>query len=379
MHQMPDASTSRHRADVANAVVTERRRLMIALLLEGEAATEVDGLRRALGAGDLARLAPHVTLVPPTNLRGDDIEEVLSCLEEIAATTRPLSATLGPIATFAPERPVVYLQVSGVTDELELLRRSAATGALAPPPTREVRMFVPHVTLAKGPTMAARAASVVEMLGSYVREVGLSRIHLLEQDNAARGRPWVPIASPLLGGRTVIGRGGRALEITVGDRLDPVVATWADAAWVAYSLTTYGATWRRDEPFAIVARDVTASTAGTGRIVGVARGEVRGTVCECERLIVDPSVRGEGVGSRLLLHVERLAAERNCAQVRLRTLASAPAERFYAARGFVRAGTLGAWRDGRDFAVMVRAVGSPAGGSIGSQNDDERARRAQDE
>lgn len=334
--------------------MTARHRLLVALLLEGAAATEVEGLRRALGTGQLSRIPPHVTLVEPTNVRDEEMPGVVAGLDALGAGARPFAAQLGPVATFAPRRPVVYLQVSD-DGELERLRRGAAQDALAPPPGRADRPFVPHVTLSSrvAPDLVVPA---VALLAGYERSVTFSRLHLLEQEGGTPDHPWHVVTSALLGGTALVGRGGRELELTVGDALDRAAAAWAGAAWDDYARATYGPGWRRDEPFAITVRDRSAVGTARDRVVGVATGEICGEVCECEQLIVDPSARGEGVGSHLLRHVERLATERGCRTVRLRTLDGGPAARFYEARGFVRTAFLRAWREGRDFVVMVRVL-----------------------
>jgi 2'-5' RNA ligase len=64
--------------------------LGVALLLPDPAATEVDGLRRALGDGSLGRIPAHLTLVPPVNVRADDMPAALDLLRRAATQTRPL-------------------------------------------------------------------------------------------------------------------------------------------------------------------------------------------------------------------------------------------------------------------------------------------------
>ncbi|MCU1495472.1 MAG: phosphoesterase [Acidimicrobiaceae bacterium] len=328
--------------------MTERHRLLVALLLEGDEAVEVQGLRRALGDRPPWRVPPHVTLVAPRNVRDEELPGVLADLEALARSSRAFHAELGPVATFAPRRPVVYLEVSDDDGAITRLHLEASRAALAPPPGREERSFVPHVTLSNG-VGGTEVEAVLATLARYRRTCTFGRVHLLEQQSDAPDRPWQVIASPLLGGRSVVGRGGREIELTVADRLDPAVSAWAAEAWTGYARDTYGPGWEPDVPWAVVARE-------QGRILGVSTGEARGATCECERLIVDKSARGEGVGSRLLRHVERLAAERGCTRVRLRTLDGGSAERFYAERGYARSVILPAWREGRDFVVMVRDV-----------------------
>ena len=90
-----------------------RVRFAIALLVPEPAATEIDGLRRALGDGGLANVVPHITLIPPVNVAVDKVPEVLAAIRAAAAAATPLTLQLGPPETFSPASPVVYLAVSG--------------------------------------------------------------------------------------------------------------------------------------------------------------------------------------------------------------------------------------------------------------------------
>ncbi|GEM_PF-380130 len=334
-----------------------RHRYLVALVLDGRPAAEVDGLRRALRPSLVGRVPPHVTLVPPVNVRDDAAESALGLLRRAAAASRPIAVELGPVATFLPRSPVVYLRVSGDVEELEALRLRLATGPLAPPPGREARDFVPHVTLTN---QVARpwAATLTEALGGFRLPVTFTRLTLLEQDVAAEGHPWHAVADAALGSPAVVGRGGLAVELSVSEQLDPPAARWAAEAWAAYARETYGPGWSPDAPFAVVARHA-------GELLGVATGEVRGECCELRRLIVAPEHRQGGVGSHLLRFVERLAAERGCERVRLRTIAGDPAEGFYARRGFSRIALLPRWRGSWDVAVMERNV--PESGRKGAE------------
>jgi 2'-5' RNA ligase len=164
-----------------------RRRLGVALLLPQPVATEVDGLRRALGDGALGRIPAHLTVVPPVNVASDALPEALDVLREAAKATRPLNLRLGPAATFDPVTPVVYLAVSGDVEPLHALRDRV----FVPPLERALtHAFVPHVTVADDMD-PARIPGAVAALADYVADVNLDAVHLLEE---GRGRIWRPIA-----------------------------------------------------------------------------------------------------------------------------------------------------------------------------------------
>lgn len=164
-----------------------RRRLGVVLLLPEPAATEVDGLRRALGDGTLGRIPAHLTLVPPVNVREDDMHGALDLLRQAAAQTGPLDLRLGPATTFQPATPVVYLGVGGDVAGLHALRGRV----FHPPLERPVTLpFVPHVTLADD-FDPDRIPAAVAALADYVVDVRFEAVHVLEE---GRGRVWRPIA-----------------------------------------------------------------------------------------------------------------------------------------------------------------------------------------
>ena len=202
-----------------------RRRLTVALVVTGAVAHEIDGLRRALGAAALERIAPHCTLVPPLNVREEHLDTVLDHLRSAAGRSAPIAVTLGPPGTFWPRTPVLYLAVGGDLDAIAALRSDLGTGPLAPPAGRVERDFVPHVTLDQR-IDPARLPQALEAMADYRAEYCFERVCLLEQDRraslaAARGRgtrrtghcrPWQPGAGDLGG------RAGRSRHRSLGRR-----------------------------------------------------------------------------------------------------------------------------------------------------------------
>ena len=213
-----------------------RHHVAVALLVPLPAARDVDVLRAALGADDLERVPPHLTLVPPCSLRAADLPEALAVLRAAAAPVRPLSVRLGPVATFSPVTPTVHLAVAraeaqadadadaGDSDphdlvELERLQAAASRGPFERPARHA---FVPHVTLLEqAPLHRIGAARLA--LGHVEIPTCLSRVTLLTEVRApGRGaRRWVPLADVDLGGVRSLGRGGLPIELSCGTMLDP--------------------------------------------------------------------------------------------------------------------------------------------------------------
>ena len=163
-----------------------KARLGVALLIPSPFDREVDALRRALGDPALGRIPAHLTLVPPVNVA--EVKEATAVLRRAAAPARPIRLELGPIATFLPDNPVLYLSVHGELDDLHALRDRV----FKPPLERELTWpFVPHVTIADESTPARIEAALVAM-ADYRAEITFDAVTLLQE---GPGRVWTPIAA----------------------------------------------------------------------------------------------------------------------------------------------------------------------------------------
>jgi len=219
-----------------------RLRVAIALLLPEPAATEIDGLRRALGDRGLANVVPHITLIPPVNVAVDRVPDVLADIRAVAAATSPIALQLGPPLTFSPVSPVVYLRVAGEhVDALHALRDALGTGALARPAVHE---FVPHVTITEE-CPPDRIDAAVEALRDYTVDVRIDRLHIL-RDRAEGPRRWNPVADMMFEPPLVVGTGGLPMEVSVAALADPEVAPLFDGEVVGIPAG--------GEPIVIVAR-----------------------------------------------------------------------------------------------------------------------------
>lgn len=298
-----------------------RSRLAVALVVPEPHRTEIDGLRRALG-GDLHRIEPHITVVPPVNVRDEALPDALATVRSAAAELAgPLVLDLGPGDTFMPVNRVVHLAVGGdpaALDALVRLRAAANVGVLERP---DHRAFVPHVTLSNRIDPDDVPAALTS-LASYRVEATFEAVDLLSYD--VEERRWSTMAAVALGPRRVVGRGGVELEIAASHVLDPEAAAFV--ARVAPQGTPV--TDLPGRALLVVARR-------DGGVVGVARGVVAGATAWFDGLVVDPSQRHEGIGSQLLAAFGDDAARAGAEQV---VAARPPDEQtaaLLAARGWV--------------------------------------------
>jgi 2'-5' RNA ligase len=199
-------------------------RVAIALLIPDPAATEIDGIRRALGDRGLDNVVPHITLIPPVNVTVERLPDVLADVRAAAATTLPITLQLGPPATFLPVTPVVYLRVAPEQDAtIHELRDALYTGALARPAEHE---FVPHVTITDE-CAPDRIDAAIEALQDYTVAVRIDRLHLL-RDRAPGPRRWNAVADMVFEAPLVVGTGGLPMEVSVTALADPEVAPLFD-------------------------------------------------------------------------------------------------------------------------------------------------------
>jgi 2'-5' RNA ligase len=213
-----------------------RVRLGVVIVVPEPVATEIQALRRALGDPVLDRIMPHVTLVPPVNVRSDDLPAARAVLRAAAATVGPMSLTLGPPRTFGPASPTLYLPVDGDRDDLERLGRLRAAAFVAPLERTVDHEFVPHVTVAAElatPRLVAAASALADYRSSFVADTVTllryekgTRAELDAADEDAGVDPgrtharWEPTADVRLGRPAIVGRGGYELELTVSSILD---------------------------------------------------------------------------------------------------------------------------------------------------------------
>jgi 2'-5' RNA ligase len=321
-----------------------RERLGAALLVPPPHDAAVDALRQAVGDGSLGRIPPHLTLVPPVNVREEDVDAALDLLRETAASRGPLTVELGPPTSFLPDNPVLYLAVGGDVEAVRRLRDLV----FRPPLERTLSWpYVPHVTLADEGD-PARLGAAMEALADFRLEVTFTRVHLLREERDDEGvRVWRPYADARLARPAVVGRGGLELTITEGAGLTPGHRALLDEWWKEHD-SSHEVPWH-EEPFALTgSRD--------GEVVGMATGWTNAGVAYLGELVVAPGVRGEGVGGHLLAAFEDLARRRGAFRLALRTDAAGRARALYEARGWQVEATFADWIAGREFVQMRRVL-----------------------
>ena len=175
-----------------------RRRFAVALLIPPPVSVEVDALRRALGDRQLAKIDPHITLIPPINLREEDIADALAVVQAAARRSSPMPLTIGPVETFGESSPVRFLAVDP-WDPVTELYRACWSGVLE---REEKRPFHPHVTVDIDGGVADGPDPAVDLLAGYRAQVLVDRVTVLENvdvDDPVLKRVWEPYNAYRLG------------------------------------------------------------------------------------------------------------------------------------------------------------------------------------
>ena len=181
-------------------------------------------LRRAVGVPEPFHVAPHITLVPPVNVRDEELADVLVLLRSAATDAGPFSLDVGPAATFLPGTPTLHLAVGGSEDEVRHLGSIRAAVRSGPLDRPDEWPFTPHVTLHERHDPDAIGPAVATLSGVHQRWE-IDRLHLLEQRRREDGTAhWAPIREEPLGGPAVVGRGGLEVVLRTVGMVEEAVA-----------------------------------------------------------------------------------------------------------------------------------------------------------
>ena len=186
----------------------------VAIALPSHYAAQVRAVREAAGDPLAEVVPPHITLLPPTAVDLDSLDEVMRHLRDVAAGTSPFEVRLDEVGTFRPVSPVVYLGLRSGAEECDRLqvrvrdRRGPLARSLSFP-------FHPHVTLAHevaedGLDIAARKGADLTM-DFTVTELHLYRhrsrpaAHHSGSGFSASEEGWDVVASFAFGGSLASG------------------------------------------------------------------------------------------------------------------------------------------------------------------------------
>ncbi len=174
-----------------------RRDIGVAIGIPEPYTSELQGWRERLGDPQASDIPPHVTLLPPTELETDDLDEVEEHLRVIAEAHEPFVMHLRGSGTFRPISPVVFVPLVQGIGECERLEGEVRSGPLA----RPVKFpYHPHVTVAHD-VAEPLLDKAFDELATYDARFKVWGFSLFERGKDSVWRPQrdFPFAAPLPG------------------------------------------------------------------------------------------------------------------------------------------------------------------------------------
>ncbi|HWJ47585.1 MAG TPA: 2'-5' RNA ligase family protein [Candidatus Udaeobacter sp.] len=175
-------------------------RYALVAYLKSPAGEFVENLRRELHP-DLPHMAAHLSILPPRPLCGSE-NAALQVMERICGQEEPFEVSLGPVETFIPVTPTVFIRIDGASGRMSELHRKLNTAELQ---FEEEWPYIPHLTIVKmGSEPPAQAAFEVARQRwqnySGSRRILLERLIFVREDSP---NCWVDLAPVQLGRRLV--------------------------------------------------------------------------------------------------------------------------------------------------------------------------------
>lgn len=169
----------------------DRLTIGVVLDLPEPHATVVERWRSRSGDLQAGRIAPHVTLIPPTRIDAAQADSIVKHLDAVAGQTVAFSLNLAGTDSFRPVSQVAFVRVAdgtGGAAQCMALEESLRTGPLSAP--REYP-FRPHVTVAHDVDDAA-LDEVCDGLSDFVARFVVDRFSLYvhQAPTASSGARW---------------------------------------------------------------------------------------------------------------------------------------------------------------------------------------------
>ena len=162
-----------------------RRDFGVAIGLPEPFTSELQGWRERLGDPFAHGIPPHVTLLPPTSLREQDLPVVEGHLKAIAWGEAPFEVHLRGSGTFRPVSPVVFVSMVEGISQCERLAEVVRQGPLAVPVQYP---YHPHVTVAHHMPETVMDRAFDELAG-FDCTFGAAQFQLYRHDEENGWRP----------------------------------------------------------------------------------------------------------------------------------------------------------------------------------------------
>jgi 2'-5' RNA ligase len=154
----------------------DQRRIGVAVEVPEPYGPMLQEARAVVGDPLASSIPPHITMLSPTTLEPEELEEAEEHLRRIAATERPFMIRLRGTGTFRPVSDVVFVQVAEGIAECEALEARVRSGPLS----RDRRFhYHPHVTVAHD-VPAPALDQAFEGLAAFEAVFSVTAMHMYE-------------------------------------------------------------------------------------------------------------------------------------------------------------------------------------------------------
>ena len=157
----------------------------VALAIPEPWATELQDYRTSVGDAMAATIPTHITLVPPTEVTDEELEEIEGHLAVAAAEFPAFEVHLRGTGTFRPVSPVVFVTVVEGISHCEQLEAAVRRGPLA---VDLAFPYHPHVTIAHH-VAEEQLDQAFDELADFECEFGVNHFGLYVHDEE---RGWTP-------------------------------------------------------------------------------------------------------------------------------------------------------------------------------------------
>ena len=147
--------------------------------------------RVRLGDPEARNIVPHVTLIGPTPVAEDRLEELDAHIARTVAGHRPFHVQLRGTQTFRPVSPVVFVALAEGAEQCAALEAAVRSGPLQ---VQAQFPYHPHVTVAHDVDDAALDTAQADM-AAYEAGFDVTHVHRFVHDGTA----WRPAQRFVLG------------------------------------------------------------------------------------------------------------------------------------------------------------------------------------
>lgn len=133
--------------------------------LSDEITAMKEQISRRFGSAHALKSPPHITLIAPFRATANEIDMLISALEEVVATVKPFRVSLSGFGSFG--KRVVYVHVPDHA-AIECLHKSLvkASRQVVPGMTGQESPFHPHITLATRDLTPAACDGIISFVNT---------------------------------------------------------------------------------------------------------------------------------------------------------------------------------------------------------------------